>query len=69
MKILISDLESRELQGLFPDMSNELTIISKDLHIHHCTGCFGCWTKTPAACIIRDKYGDMGEQNVKNYLL
>ena len=22
---------------------------------------FGCWIKTPAVCIIRDKYGDMGE--------
>ena len=62
MKMLISDLEGRELQGLLLDMSSELTIISKDFPIHHCTGCFGCWTRTPAVCIIRDKYGDMGEQ-------
>lgn len=61
MKIILSDLENNELQRLFPGSSNELMIISKDALIHHCIGCFGCWIKTPAACVIRDKYGDMGE--------
>lgn len=24
------------------------------LQIANCTGCFGCWTKTPGRCVIRD---------------
>ena len=24
------------------------------LRIANCMGCFGCWTKTPGRCVIRD---------------
>ena len=24
------------------------------LQIRNCVGCFGCWTKTPGRCVIRD---------------
>ncbi len=61
MKLIISDLENKDLQKLFPNPSDETIFISNEGTIHHCIGCFGCWIKTPAACIIRDKYGDMGE--------
>ncbi len=36
-------------------------IISDNGSIRNCVGCFGCWIKTPGACVIRDEYGDMGE--------
>lgn len=61
MKILIHDLEKKDLQKILPNPSDEMMIFSDDGTIHHCIGCFGCWVKTPAVCVIRDKYGDMGE--------
>lgn len=30
------------------------TIILREKKIARCTGCFGCWTKTPGACVIDD---------------
>lgn len=61
MKLIIHDLEISDFQKLFPDPLKDTEIISNDGIIHNCTGCFGCWVKTPAACVIRDNYGDMGE--------
>ncbi len=61
MKLLIHDLENKEFKKIFPNQLDDTIIISDDGTIHHCIGCFGCWIKTPGACIIRDKYGDMGE--------
>jgi len=61
MKLLIHDLESKDFKKIFPNHLDDTIIISDDGTIHHCIGCFGCWIKTPAACVIRDKYGDMGE--------
>lgn len=34
----------------------------KDLIIHHCIGCYTCWTKTPGECIYKD---DMTELRKK----
>ena len=61
MKLLISDLESKDFQALFPNPLDDSMIISDKGTIGHCIGCFGCWIKTPGACVIRDDYGDMGE--------
>lgn len=61
MRIIIHDLESRDFLKIFPHPSDRMMVISNDSTIHHCLGCFGCWLKTPAACVIRDKYGATGE--------
>lgn len=61
MKLLIHDLESKDFEKLFPSLSDRVKAISNDGTIHYCIGCFGCWVKTPGACVIRDSYGDMGE--------
>jgi multimeric flavodoxin WrbA len=61
MKLLIHDLKEEKFKELFPSELDNLRIISDDGTIKNCIGCFGCWVKTPGACVIRDKYGDMGE--------
>ncbi|MEG0307257.1 MAG: flavodoxin family protein [Clostridium sp.] len=61
MKLLIHDLNHKEFQKVFPNPLKDTQVISDDGTINHCVGCFGCWIKTPATCVIRDKYGDMGE--------
>lgn len=62
MKLLIHDLEEEKFKEIFPNTGENATIVSDDGTMHHCIGCFGCWIKTPGTCVIRDKYGDMGEQ-------
>lgn len=61
MKLFIHDLETKDFEKLYPNSFDEIVVVSNDGTIKHCIGCFGCWIKTPGACVIRDKYGDMGE--------
>ena len=61
MKLLIHDLEDEKLKELLGGKIDDIKIISDDGSKNNCIGCFGCWIKTPASCVIRDKYGDMGE--------
>ena len=61
MKLFIHDLEEEKFKELLPSTTDHMTIVSDDGTIHPCIGCFGCWIKTPGACVIRDKYGDLGE--------
>ncbi len=51
MKLIVSDrplnIPVKKEGGIkFVDLSS--------LKIANCTGCFGCWTKTPGKCVIRD---------------
>lgn len=61
MKILIHDLTAQEFGSLYPQLNEDITVIQNDAEIHNCIGCFGCWIKTPASCIIKDSYKDMGK--------
>lgn len=60
MNLLIHDLSREEAGQLGLDQFSG-TVISDDGSIRPCAGCFGCWVKTPGACVIRDRYGDMGK--------
>lgn len=59
MRLLIHDLKDDELATIFPSQK-DIFILSDNKKIRHCLGCFGCWIKTPGACVIRDDYGDIG---------
>lgn len=51
MKLILSD------KALDIDIKNNDSIKYIDLSsltIANCIGCFGCWTKTPGKCVIRD---------------
>lgn len=70
MKLYIHDLQDYEFKKLLNDMEssadceniyNDIKIIEKVKPINNCIGCFGCWIKTPAKCVINDSYEDMGE--------
>lgn len=60
MKLIIHDLPAELAEELFaPEADTRL--LGEESPIRPCIGCFGCWIKTPAQCVIRDQYGDMGE--------
>jgi Multimeric flavodoxin WrbA len=48
MRLLIDDLSDESIE------IRETHRISLNNNVKTCMGCFGCWVKTPAACIIKD---------------
>lgn len=60
MKLIIHDLTPEQGEKMLASVENT-RVISDDGSIRPCIGCFGCWVKTPGQCVIRDRYGDMGE--------
>ena len=51
MNLILSD---RNLDFCQTDHFNGEFIDLSKLNIANCIGCFGCWTKTPGKCVIRD---------------
>jgi len=41
----------------------------KDLDLHRCSGCFGCWVKTPGECLIADESNRVCEPMVTDDLV
>ena len=60
MKVLAHDLEPAVFAGLFPGIGADVTVFDQTCDIHACVGCFGCWTKTPSTCVIKDDFRRMG---------
>lgn len=58
--MIIHDLDKDQASKAFASVKDHW-IIDQWEPIHPCVGCFGCWVKTPGACVIRDGYGNMGE--------
>ena len=51
MKLILSD---RPLSVQLTSLADLQYIHLSGLKIANCVGCFGCWTKTPGSCVIRD---------------
>lgn len=46
------------LQQALPAVGHQVTRLRlREMNIHYCTGCFGCWVKTPGRCQIHDDGG------------
>ncbi|MBR6704871.1 MAG: NAD(P)H-dependent oxidoreductase [Lachnospiraceae bacterium] len=52
MKVIIHDLESR-FDGLIEAACDRA--VAADGKYAACQGCFGCWTRHPAECFMKDK--------------
>ena len=59
MKLIIHDLSPDQWEAIKEEYG-ECTVISDHGTIHPCTGCFGCWNKTPGTCVMHDGYENMG---------
>lgn len=49
LKVILTDIENPSLS-----VSGDYRLYKKGMDVHSCTGCFGCWTKTPGKCLIKD---------------
>lgn len=61
MRMIVHDLQEQEFAGWTEGGQGGLTVISDNGTIRQCMGCFGCWTRTPGVCVIRDGYNNLGE--------
>jgi multimeric flavodoxin WrbA len=58
-----TDVMLREfLKGAQSKGAETETVYLKKLNIGHCTGCYGCWVKTPGKCVIKDDMADLLEK-------
>jgi len=59
MKVLIHDLNEQDFLSL-GITGNDFDIINANDTFASCTGCFGCWLKTPGICKINDRLKNIG---------
>lgn len=52
-RVLIHDLPPQQAQTLLGSLAHTF-VYCADAKAATCKGCFGCWLKTPGACIFRD---------------
>ena len=41
----------------------------RDMDIHYCTGCWGCWVKTPGECVAKDDSADVCRAAIQSDLV
>lgn len=59
MNLIIHDLNTEEWNKVSSEY-NGWEVVSYSDKIKPCAGCFGCWTKSPGECVIKDGYDKMG---------
>ena len=54
-RLILHDLAEEPAERLLSDYSADNTVFSAVPIVLSCIGCFGCWTKTPGRCLIKDR--------------
>jgi multimeric flavodoxin WrbA len=49
----------RLIEALAAAQHQATTLTLRDMDIKYCTGCWGCWVKTPGECVARDDSADV----------
>lgn len=52
--LILHDLSDEESSIYLPKKNEGTTIFPAPPDVRSCIGCFGCWTKTPGMCVIKD---------------
>lgn len=55
MKLVICDIPDFKIA-----LSPEDRLVVPDEKLCRCSGCFGCWLKTPGKCVMKDGFDDLG---------
>jgi multimeric flavodoxin WrbA len=63
---LLSDIIVAEAERSGYEVDN---ILLRDKKIGSCTGCFGCWLRTPGICVIDDDGRKVAEKAIRSDLL
>jgi len=50
------------LKGARSEGADVEIIYLKEKNIHHCVGCYTCWTKTPGVCVFKDDMPELLEK-------
>ncbi|MBO5666595.1 MAG: flavodoxin family protein [Firmicutes bacterium] len=61
MKRMIVFDVPKEIMERYP-ASEDVIFVDAGQIKHYCTGCFGCWLKTPGTCVIKDDFQNMGKK-------
>lgn len=62
MRTLFTDLDRAELASLGIDARFDAIVGPEEVGAsRRCVGCFGCWTKTPGTCVLKDGLQHLGD--------
>lgn len=60
-KLIIHDMATSEFNREFGTIFANDIVLSPDMKISHCIGCYGCWLRTPGVCVQKDDFQNIAE--------